>query len=293
MIKVVSWNIAKKHQPWRELLRMDADVALLQEAGDPPWDVMDKVDFGPRENWDSHFWNSNWYRRYGWRYLAERWPKVVKLSDRVEVEWFIQDGPRGSGTDGTLPVSGAGNSAVARVKPLNNGQKPFIVASMYANWVMPHPSAYTKWRVGAPDVAAHRIISDISTFIGDDDPSTHRVLAAGDLNMTYGWRDLNPTSYSAREKTVWDRMSALGMEYLGPKTPHGRRVCPSDYGGPEDTENVRTYHTSRSSPQNAYIQIDHVFASRGFHEGIQTRALNCVCQWGSSDHCRLVMEVSG
>ena len=34
MIKVVSWNIAKRHQPWRELLRMDADVALLQEAGD-------------------------------------------------------------------------------------------------------------------------------------------------------------------------------------------------------------------------------------------------------------------
>ena len=188
MIKVVSWNIAKRHQPWRELLRMDADVALLQEAGDPPWDVMDRVDFGPRENWDSHFWNSNWYRRYGWRYLAERWPKVVKLSDRVEVEWFIQDGPRGSGTDGTLPVSGAGNSAVARVKPLTGGQKPFIVASMYANWVMPHPTAYTKWRAGAPDVAAHRIISDVSTFIGDDDPSTHRVLAAGDLNMTYGWR---------------------------------------------------------------------------------------------------------
>ena len=55
MIKVVSWNIAKKHQPWRELLRMDADVALLQEAGDPPWDLRDKVDTGPQEHWDSHF----------------------------------------------------------------------------------------------------------------------------------------------------------------------------------------------------------------------------------------------
>lgn len=293
MIKVVSWNIAKKHEPWRELLRMDADVALLQEAGDPPWDVVGKLDTGPQEHWDSHLWNSNWYRRHGWRYIAERWPKIVKLSNRVKVDWFAQDGPRGHGSESTVSISGAGNIAVARVKPLNIDQQPFIVVSMYASWIMPHPSTITRYKVGAADVAAHRIISDLSTFIGDDDPSTHRVLAAGDLNMVYGWRDHEATSYSAREKTVWDRMSALGMEYLGPKTPDGRRVCPSDYGGPEDTENVRTYHTSRSSPQNAYIQLDHAFASKGFHEGIATRALNSVSEWGSSDHCRLVMEVSG
>ena len=293
MIKVVSWNIAKRHQPWRELLQMDADVALLQEAGELPWDVRDKVDLGPPEHWDSHLWNSNWYRRHNWRYIAERWPKIVKLSDRVEVEWFAQDGPRGHGSEATVSISGAGNIAVARIKPLNSDQRSFIAASMYASWIMPHPSTYTKWSVGASDVAAHRIISDLSTFIGHDDPSTHRVLAAGDLNMTYGWRDLKPTSYSAREKTVWDRMSALGIEYLGPKIPHGRRVCPSDYGGPEDTENVRTYHTSHSSPESAYIQLDHAFASKGFHESITTRALNCVCQWGSSDHCRVVMEVRG
>lgn len=175
---------------------------------------------------------------------------------------------------------------------MNGDQQPFIVASLYASWIMPHPLTYTKYRVGAADVAAHRAISDLSTFIGDDDPSTHRVLAAGDLNMVYGWRDDNPTSYGARERTVWDRMEALGMEYLGPKFPNGRRVCPSESGAPEDTENVRTYHTSRSSPMKAYIQLDHAFASKGFDKGIETRALNCVCQWGSSDHCRIVMSVS-
>ena len=71
MIKVVSWNIAKKHQPWRELIGMDADVALLQEAGEPPSDVMDKVEVGPQEHWDSHLWNSNWYRRHGYRYIGD------------------------------------------------------------------------------------------------------------------------------------------------------------------------------------------------------------------------------
>ena len=29
MIKAVCWNIATMHEPWRELVEMDADVALL------------------------------------------------------------------------------------------------------------------------------------------------------------------------------------------------------------------------------------------------------------------------
>ena len=55
-IKIVSWNIAKRNKPWRELLDMGVDVALLQEEGNvPPW-VQDEagVGIGPREHWDSH-----------------------------------------------------------------------------------------------------------------------------------------------------------------------------------------------------------------------------------------------
>ena len=29
----------------------------------------------------------------GWKALFDRWPMVVKLSDRVEVEWFKQISP--------------------------------------------------------------------------------------------------------------------------------------------------------------------------------------------------------
>ena len=38
-VTVVSWNIGKRREPWRQLLTMDADVALLQEAVPPPDDV--------------------------------------------------------------------------------------------------------------------------------------------------------------------------------------------------------------------------------------------------------------
>ncbi|MCY3850210.1 MAG: hypothetical protein OXF75_05340 [Acidimicrobiaceae bacterium] len=81
---VVSWNIAKRHAAWRQLVEMGADVALLREAGNPPADVADRVETGPREHRDSHVWNSQWWEGR-WPNLTDRWPKVVKLSNRVEV----------------------------------------------------------------------------------------------------------------------------------------------------------------------------------------------------------------
>ena len=59
---VVCWNIAKRWEPWRQLAAMDADVALLQEAGMPPPDMAESVNTGPAEHWDSHGWNSRWWQ---------------------------------------------------------------------------------------------------------------------------------------------------------------------------------------------------------------------------------------
>ena len=76
------------HQPWRELLEMDADVALLQEVGTVPEDVLDRVELSPHKPWLSHDPTTD-YPHY------DRWPMVVRLSDRVRVEWFRQIGPTG------------------------------------------------------------------------------------------------------------------------------------------------------------------------------------------------------
>ena len=40
-------------------------------------------------------------------------------------------------------------------------------------------------------------------------------------------------------------------------------------------------------------QLDYAIASRGFHESVTVRAMNSVDEWGASDHCRLLIEVSG
>ncbi len=291
-IAVVSWNIGKRREPWRELVAMGADVALLQEAGSPPDDVAGRVDTGPENHWNSHLWNSDWYKDRSER-PYDRWPMVVKLSDRVEVEWFKQAGPTKEVREDEIAVSGIGTIAAARVTPRDAGTPPLIVLSMYARWIRPHPSTRSTWSVGFPDGSAHRIISDLSAFIGSTDPGTHRILAAGDLNTIYGATDNNRLALPARDRTITDRMDALGLEFLGPRYPAGRRASPAPQGLPPDTQNVPTYYTTRQSPETAQNQLDYAFASRGFHEGIKVRALNSVDEWGASDHCRLLIEVSG
>ena len=302
-VTVVSWNIAKRHEPWRQLVKMDADVALLQEAVPPPDDVARlrdatlppaedtrPLDIGPQSSWDSHAWNSDWWRGRG-SALYDRWPMVVRLSNRVTVEWFKQVGPIGWADQEEIAVSGIGTIAAARVTPRDGSPEPFIAVSMYDRWEAPHPSKNrSSWIYS--DASTHRIISDLSAFISSTDPSTHRILAAGDLNMIYGATDDNRLEMPARARTVTGRMDALGMEFLGPRYPAGRRACPTPQGLPPDTRNVPTYYTTSQSPSTAQNQLDYVFASRGFHESVKVRALNGVTEWGASDHCRLLIEVA-
>ena len=281
---LVSWNIARRQEPWRQLAAMDADVALLQEATPPPPDVAGAFDTGPAEHWDS-----SWYEGRVDR-LLDRWPMVVRLSDRVGVEWFRQVGSIRETEEDEIAVSGIGTIAAARVIPRD--APPFIVASMYARWIRPHPSTGRR-SAQFSDGSTHRIISDLSAFIGSADPDTHRILAAGDLNLIHGATRSQSTVHPVRDRTVLDRMDALGLEFLGPRYPAGRRADPAPPELPPDTLNVPTYHTSRQSPATASIQLDYVFASRGFHERVGVRALNAAEEWGASDHCRLLVEITG
>ena len=197
-ITVVSWNIAKKPKPWRQLVQMEADVALLQEAGGVPGEVADCVDAGPKKHWDSHAWNRG-------DNLYDRWAMVAKLSNRVKVEWFKQVGPTGWVEQDEIAVSGIGTIAAARITPCDGSTEPFIVVSMYGRWIGSHPSVKTAWTSGYADGSAHRIISDLSAFIGHENPQTHRILAAGDLNIYHGYGDGGDKCWEARYRSVFDR----------------------------------------------------------------------------------------
>ena len=283
MIRVVSWNVDKREKPWRELVRMaregGADLALLQEAGSPPGDLVDRVEYE-----DGVFWD---------RKLYDRWPLVVRLSDRITVKPYRQVPPISDLGEDAIGISGIGTVAAARVIPCGSEEEAFVAVSMYARWLKPHPSAKSSWSVGCSGSSAHsahRIISDLSAFVGHSDPAKHRILAAGDLNMFYGAVG-SRLSLPERDATVWDRMQALGLEFLGPQVPHGRspEYAPDDV--PSDTKNVPTFYRRGSGPESAVNQLDYAFASRGFHERVSVRAMNEVDEWGPSDHCRVMIEV--
>lgn len=284
--RVVCWNIAGRKKPWKQLAEMDADVALLQEALTPHLRQRGEI---PEGHWNSHCWNSDWYKPY-WPRLTDRWPAVVRLSRKVEVDYFVQVSPISETRCDQFAVSGIGTVAAARVRPRD--AEPFLVASMYARWKKPHPCAKNRFKVGYADGSAHRIISDLSAFIGDTDPASHRILAAGDLNTIHGADD--GSGFEVRDDTIWHRMDALGLELLGPQAPNGRQADPVPDFMPAETKNVVTFGTKApKEPAKADRQLDYVFASRGFHENIRTRALNSVDCWGASDHCRLLIEVDG
>ena len=55
MTTVVCWNMAYRREAWRELVRMEADIALLQEPCKTPDKVADQVKSGPPDDdaWDT------------------------------------------------------------------------------------------------------------------------------------------------------------------------------------------------------------------------------------------------
>ena len=101
----------------------------------------------------------------------------MKMSDRVDVEWFEQVGPKSDPGENEIAVSGIGLIAAAKVTPKNpNDGEPFIAVSMYASWNPETGSAHS----------GRSITSDLSALVIRTDLTSHCILAAGDLNDWYG-----------------------------------------------------------------------------------------------------------
>ena len=222
----------------------EADLALLQEAGRPPGDAVGRVEYE-----DSVFVEPDVVRP-----LAGGREAVQSRHDRAVPAGSAYQQPGGD----AIGVSGIGTIAAARVIPRGSEAEAFIAASMYAAWLDPHPSAKTSWMDTYADASAHRILSDLSVFISPTNRTKHRILAAGDLNMFYGATG-SRLSMPERERTVWGRMEALGLVFLGPQAPHGRSAESAPDDVPHDTKNVPTFYRS-GGPEAA---VNQPFSQRG------------------------------
>lgn len=272
-MKLITWNIARRDAAWRHLLETDADIALLQEATAPPADVAERLEIDP---WPWETAGAGQYRP--WR------TAVVRLSSRVQVQW-LEPKAIADALPGEFAVSRPGTLSAAMVTP--PAGEPFAVVSMYALWEKPHATTRSGWIYA--DASAHRLISDLSALVGQQ--AGHRIIAAGDLNILYGYGEHGSRYWASRYESVFKRMSALGLSFLGPQAPFGRRAEPWPDELPGGSNNVPTYHASQQTPATATRQLDFVFASGNLTDRLQVRALNEMDRWGPSDHCRVVIEV--
>ncbi len=278
-MKIISWNMQHKLDSWRYLLDLNVDLALLQEAGEPPTDVTNRINVDPAIEVNPAPWETMIVGG------TNRWrTAIVKLSNRIEVDWIEAKSIDAAESKG-LVASWPGTLSAAVVTPPSG--EALIAVSMYAPWVNTHVQA--KRKICFSDGSAHRIVSDLSTFIAAK--HGHRILAAGDLNILRGYGEGGDNYFAARYKTVFDRMEILGLPFVGPEHPNGRQADPWPAELPRDSKNVPTYYSNRRKPESAERQLDYVFASTELINLLKVQALNSPDDWGPSDHCRIEIEI--
>lgn len=276
MMKIVCWNMkwnSNHDQAWNLLRTMDADIALLQEARKPPPSVYDWAEIDP-EPWRIAGTNVKWRSA------------VVRLSDRVAVEW-IESKSIAQARSRDFFVSRPGTLAAAIVTSKDN--LPLTVVSMYAAWEN-YTTHSGRRSVTLAAGSLHRMISDLTRLVG----SRTRMIAGGDLNI-YRRHSDHPTpwtwpdGFAMHYGTVFDRMAAIGVPFVGPQAPHGRQPTGR---ARRDRSDVLTYYTPKEAkPEKARQQLDFVFATSNIANRLSVRALNEVDEWGPSDHCRILIDL--
>ena len=208
---------------------------------------------------------------------------VVQLSNRVRTNWYKP--LRVEQADSSdFGVSRRGTLAAAEIIDADGSR--YTVVSMYGFWEGPHTSVKSKRNYA--DASVHRLISDLTVLVGPQ--NRHRVLAAGDLNILYGYGECDSPYWGARYATVFDRMKAMGLPFVGPQAPNGRCADPWPSELPTGSANVPTFRSTQMTP-HASRQLDFVFASMELVPRLTVRALNDPDEWGPSDHCRVRIEL--
>jgi prepilin-type processing-associated H-X9-DG protein len=268
-LSIISWNIAKKEDAWRELAAGGADVALVQEAVPPPPGIAAQTFPHAKTAW----------RTSGGK--REFCAAIACLNSRVTLRQLRRAQlPRAE--DHHFPVSRPGSLAVAEVK-CADGER-ITVISMYAVWERARGGNYLY-----ADGSAHRLISDLTWLL--DCQRGHKIIAAGDLNIYHGYGENGSPHWHARFNSVFDRMNALGLPFVGPQHPNGWQPETPPEFVPPDSKNVPTFRTRMGDHTSAKRQLDFVFASKELHDRLTVTALNSAEQWGPSDHSRVQVEL--
>ena len=220
MIRVVSWNLFKRRQPWRELAEMarkgNADIALLQEGGNLPADLAYPVRPENEEHWKRHLHDG--------RPVYDRWCLVVKLSEKIDVDWFrpvlpiCEFGEHDRGERDRDHRRRQGDAARPAGRSIHRGVH--VCAMDEAPPIHAHPMARQSVRC----ISAQYLPGPFSLH-RQRRSAPQRILGAGNLNIIFGATG-GDISLPTREKNVWDRMAALVWNSWGRRRRmDGNRPC--------------------------------------------------------------------
>lgn len=274
-LNIISWNLAHRPRLWQAVSESSADIALLQEACEPPADVLHLLRVDP-EPW--HTDGAGKHRR--WRVA------IAQINPRIELRRHLIRSICDA-HPGELAVSRVGTLAAADVRHPETNEVITLI-SMYGSWENVHTSTRGSWIYA--DASVHRLISDLSVFIARE--TGHKIIAAGDLNILHGYGEEGSEYWARRYQTIFDRFRNLGLQFIGPQSPAGRQAHPWPEELPRESRNVPTYHTSHQTCAAATRQLDFVFASSAIANRVAAHALNTPQEWGGSDHCQIRIVVS-
>ena len=272
-MRLLSWNMAHVEAHWREVAgNGDFDVALLQEAVRPPEGLVAQTIPSLSDRWATAGANR--------RFCAA----IARLSDRVTLRPIEAKALAEAGPD-DLGVSLPGTLAAGELIDADGDR--ITVVSIYGAWTSPIPWKEGNWIYA--DASAHRLVSDLSALVASQ--RSHKILVAGDLNILHGHGEHGSDYWRSRYETVFTRMAAIGLPFVGPQYPDGEQCTPWPAELPRDSMNVPTFRTRRTDPASATRQLDFVFASTELASRLRVRARNAAAEWGPSDHCRIEIDV--
>jgi hypothetical protein len=271
-MRIVSWNLHCLTDLWDSLDRdLAIDVALLQEAP-LPTSASPVILPSDRNDWATAGWKARRFRT-----------AIAVFGHTCEVV-EIPTAPLGLADHDTLAVSCPGTITAAK---LTTPDETMTLVSAYAGWEHPIPYHEDGWIYA--DASAHRLISDVAGLV--DSQYDHNIIVAGDFNILHGYGEGGSPYWGRRYQTVFDRMDAIGLPFIGPQYPNGERVGSAPEERPPESLDVPTFRARHADPATATRQLDFVFASRSLRDRLQVRALNSLEEWGPSDHCRVTIDL--
>jgi exonuclease III len=251
---VAVWNMAHKLKNWPELARLDADVALLNEATVAP------EGFHAVGSLETHGRDKS-KRRWGTRVVSTH--PLEEITDAVASRFGgrmnipFENARPGSWTAATVTFPTLTLTAVAVYGLLDEKS----------------------------DASVHRSLSELTPVFEDKRYNKHLVIG-GDLNTWTGWKE--GSKHLARDRTVLDRIRAFGFEDCLERglDREGRlQGCPCSLG--DDCRHSWTRRDPRK-PDTPY-QMDYLFASRALAERLERCVALPPSEWFvHSDHSPIV-----